>query len=1570
MNFLKHRSFPTFYSEYAPKLVEFFGAWVDWLNEEGNSAYIVDHLSSEHDIDESVDAYKTHTKNKLIADFPETIASDFKLLLKNIFYLYNSKSSISSYEFLFRCLFNSPCAISYPKDLILKTSDGRWTIPYYLQTEGFDILNHLDIYNWFKLEGETSKAICYIDGADIFKNEQGEYENCLRITSVTGTFEVGEHLIMTNPENGEVFNFDDFRVKYYLMDYVNGRWEGTYGMLDSDMIIQDSYYYQDFSYIVQSNVSMHKWKALVKSIIHPAGLEFFGELMMPGGDDSDSFNPKILATNPIAFLEQWHLTLKLYIKSCPADMESISWDIARFNLAQVQSETMDMWTWRGVYEKKDGFYNVNTGYTNTFFNRDSVMLFRDNGTLIDPDIINWATFEFKDDIDTQFLWGTTLHPEKSMVSGDINGNEWVPEYEESYIPENAMVFITQSTYASSKIIRDLIMSDEYMRDNNGNPESYPVKKTLVTDIAYLPDTYKTEFRYQFIPSAETCLNDQILIENASASVLMELNLEDEYLKDRFNLSTEALSLSDLETEFYTMRDIAEAKLQWKNLTVLDYVEIAVSDDEIFDTKSFLKVPDVYVEKSDGKYFFPKRHYENERIVIFNYRNDEVSDILFFDNKLKEQDHVFTLKSVVAKNYILCFVDGKLTENFRVDGNSVIIPGSDYNYAEIYVLAPTEASRKLKQEYTGDRHFVYNNVRKWPYMPFNTHIIKFIVSDYSRMHTYLENEHPIWKINTMNILGHPVAGIISNIDLGYVSDAQCQSETLDDWIYRGIYHKPETVHDVLVDEINCIGNKNSTLVFTKNGKLVDPENINWFEKKIKTTEFIEKTLGSISISDDIMISKNATEVLADQDMTDDIVSDVKDFSTDELGTYDMLGHVYDIDETFIETTEYGDHLYSLPINAESSYIKFRAEGTKIYTLDSLYQYFTKLLSDSYTADMLYVDDEVLKEVAEFDLEENLVQNSDVDLTHIQMLEANLETQIHSVKKISPDEIAESKDSHFIAENFFVFCDGKKVPDGEISTDESTRTYSFKKSMRGEICIFQYSKFYKRRYYTGTTKKITLRNEVYDPRYIVVFVDGYLCNNWKLDGNIITLKEAPAEIAEVYVLNNFSYFISDVALFNEKDGHFAFNNLRKMHVVPTATWLDIFREIETDKIKLENVQSVVLKSLAVLKNEVSKLIASFNITNSGAEPVIPLYNTVDRELYYGTFDVKNFDNLPVYFLEKELNRYSTMLFGGHGYLVHPDNIDWVNVRIRNPEVTDRLTSVVLNSEKPAIIGTINSGRYKSKNLGENDMDDAVLSEMNTMTKTGNNSMADTIVREIETFSVDELGDFATSDEIYYIDESVIPTYTYSPNGDEIIDKNELVFIDGMKVYPSDYTYVNGVYTFSNVDIYRKEYIINALKIMNASDSSEAMTWDMVLDMIANMNLKTIMIDEDFSKREFTNFSIEDFLYGKVFRENSDVVIFQYNENDIDDIIRSRNTTNRFYKLSRNGCIPQECLVFKNGLRTKDYYISGDILCFNSMKQEDFVEIYVFKNYDYLFMHDDKYNCKCKEFVISNIKRISYV
>lgn len=48
----------------------------------------------------------------------------------------------------------------------------------------------------------------------------------------------------------------------------------------SDKIIQDSYYYQDFSYVIRSSRNFGSYSKLIKDILHPAGMEFFGEIVL------------------------------------------------------------------------------------------------------------------------------------------------------------------------------------------------------------------------------------------------------------------------------------------------------------------------------------------------------------------------------------------------------------------------------------------------------------------------------------------------------------------------------------------------------------------------------------------------------------------------------------------------------------------------------------------------------------------------------------------------------------------------------------------------------------------------------------------------------------------------------------------------------------------------------------------------------------------------------------------------------------------------------------------------------------------------------------------------------------------------------------------------------------------------------------------------------------------------------------------------------------------------------------------------------------------------------------------
>lgn len=45
-------------------------------------------------------------------------------------------------------------------------------------------------------------------------------------------------------------------------------------------IIQDSYYYQDYSYVIKSGLAFQTYSDTLKSIIHPAGLQPFGEILL------------------------------------------------------------------------------------------------------------------------------------------------------------------------------------------------------------------------------------------------------------------------------------------------------------------------------------------------------------------------------------------------------------------------------------------------------------------------------------------------------------------------------------------------------------------------------------------------------------------------------------------------------------------------------------------------------------------------------------------------------------------------------------------------------------------------------------------------------------------------------------------------------------------------------------------------------------------------------------------------------------------------------------------------------------------------------------------------------------------------------------------------------------------------------------------------------------------------------------------------------------------------------------------------------------------------------------------
>jgi hypothetical protein len=59
----------------------------------------------------------------------------------------------------------------------------------------------------------------------------------------------------------------------------DGEWTNDDGKVAFKRI-QDSYYYQDYSYVIKSGLTFKKYSDTIKNIVHPAGLQFFGEIQI------------------------------------------------------------------------------------------------------------------------------------------------------------------------------------------------------------------------------------------------------------------------------------------------------------------------------------------------------------------------------------------------------------------------------------------------------------------------------------------------------------------------------------------------------------------------------------------------------------------------------------------------------------------------------------------------------------------------------------------------------------------------------------------------------------------------------------------------------------------------------------------------------------------------------------------------------------------------------------------------------------------------------------------------------------------------------------------------------------------------------------------------------------------------------------------------------------------------------------------------------------------------------------------------------------------------------------------
>ena len=62
--------------------------------------------------------------------------------------------------------------------------------------------------------------------------------------------------------------------------YAKGLFTNADGFLSDKKFLQDSYYYQQFSYVLKTGKNVADWKNAFTRLVHPAGFKFFGEIVI------------------------------------------------------------------------------------------------------------------------------------------------------------------------------------------------------------------------------------------------------------------------------------------------------------------------------------------------------------------------------------------------------------------------------------------------------------------------------------------------------------------------------------------------------------------------------------------------------------------------------------------------------------------------------------------------------------------------------------------------------------------------------------------------------------------------------------------------------------------------------------------------------------------------------------------------------------------------------------------------------------------------------------------------------------------------------------------------------------------------------------------------------------------------------------------------------------------------------------------------------------------------------------------------------------------------------------------
>ena len=258
-----------------PGLMQAIKVYADFLEHENGSGHWLNTIDAQRDIDRIETELLTELQKEIGAPIPRQFATDPRKFYKRVTEYYRGRGTPASIQSFFRILFNDEVEIYFPKEDMLIPSDGK----YFDRTD--DVINNPNFYTptfTFTLSSnsdtvsgsdDSGRSLIY-DNPIVFLNGSytTAYSPIVEVNTTTNKLDYSFKF------NSELQSGDKVEI------YSSGSFSNNDGFLDNYKKIQDSFFYQKFSYVLRTGTNADEWKNPFARLVHPAGFIFFGEILL------------------------------------------------------------------------------------------------------------------------------------------------------------------------------------------------------------------------------------------------------------------------------------------------------------------------------------------------------------------------------------------------------------------------------------------------------------------------------------------------------------------------------------------------------------------------------------------------------------------------------------------------------------------------------------------------------------------------------------------------------------------------------------------------------------------------------------------------------------------------------------------------------------------------------------------------------------------------------------------------------------------------------------------------------------------------------------------------------------------------------------------------------------------------------------------------------------------------------------------------------------------------------------------------------------------------------------------